>query len=251
MKAESMNAEPTAPTPARHGERPERFLVIVAHPDDADFGPACTVARWIDQGSVGELVCCTSGDAGADDPYTDPMVLGAVREREQRVAADLIGYRTVHFLHQPDGALANDLALREQLVRIIRELRPDAVLTIDPTELFHADGHIQHHDHRAAGFAAIDAVYPAAQNAMAFAHLARSGLAPFKVPLLYLSWTAHPDTWVDATGYVDRKLGALRAHASQVRDAAEMEQRVRGRLAEEGTRIGTEAAEAFRLIRRP
>jgi LmbE family N-acetylglucosaminyl deacetylase len=242
--------DPIPAQPAAHAERPERFLVIVAHPDDADFGLASTAARWIDAGSTAELVCCTSGDAGADDPFTDPMVLGAVREREQRVAAGVVGYRQVHFLHQPDGALANDLALREQLVRIIRELRPDAVLTFDPTEIFHADGHIQHHDHRTAGFAAIDAVYPAAQNAMAFPHLARSGLEPFKVPCLYLLWAAHPDTWVDATSYVERKLAALAAHSSQIRDAAEMERRVRERLATEGARIGTEAAEAFRLIRR-
>ena len=100
---------------AAHDWRPERFMVIAAHPDDADFGPAGTAARWIDAGSVGWLVCCTSGDQGGEDPDLDPSDLAADREREQRAAAQVVGYAGVSFLHQPDGALVNDLALRELL----------------------------------------------------------------------------------------------------------------------------------------
>ena len=235
--------------PVLHRERPERLLVIVAHPDDADFGPAATVASWIDRGTVAELVCCTSGDAGADDPDTDPVELGLLRETEQRAAAEVVGYRAVHFLHQPDGALENDLPLREALVRLIREMRPDAVLTSDPTHLFTADGFVQHTDHRAAGMAAVDAVYPAARNAMAFPHLAKSGLAPHVVHRIYLFWPAEPDEWVDVSGYVDRKLMALRAHASQLRDPGATEQRVRERLAQQGALLGLAAAEPYRVIR--
>ena len=171
--------ETVARTP--HAWRPERFMVIVAHPDDADFGPAATAARWIDEGSEGWLVCCTSGDAGADDWRTDPLELAALREAEQRAAADIVGYAGVSFLHQPDGALANDLALREQLVREIRTFRPDAVLAVDPETLFYGDGGVNHADHRAAGMAAVDAVYPAARNALAFPWLARDGLEPHVV----------------------------------------------------------------------
>jgi LmbE family N-acetylglucosaminyl deacetylase len=240
---------PTPPPPALHAHRPDRFLVIVAHPDDAEFGPAATAARWIDAGSVAELVCCTSGEAGGDDPGLDPLDLAARREAEERAAAAVVGYRAVHFLHQPDGALENDLPLREQLVRIIRVLRPDAVLTFDPTQLF-LRGHVQHTDHRAAGMAAVDATYPAAQNPMAFPALARGGLAAHKVDRLYLFWTAEPDTFVDASGYVERKIAALMAHQSQLRDPADVEARVRGWLAEEGARVGIAAAEAFRLISR-
>src|SRR3990172_6332142 len=116
-----------------HEDRPERVLVIVAHPDDADFGVAGTLSRWIRQGSVARLVCCTSGDAGADDATTDPLELARRREAEQRAAAAVVGYEAVDFLHRPDGALENDLALREQLVRLIREFRPDAVVAMDPT----------------------------------------------------------------------------------------------------------------------
>ena len=134
-----------------HGWRPQRFMVIVAHPDDADFGPAATAARWIDEGSEGHLVCCTSGDAGADDWRADPLELAARREAEQEAAARVVGYSGVTFLHQPDGALVNDLVLREHLVREIRTFRPDAVLAVDPETLFYGDGGVNHTDHRASG----------------------------------------------------------------------------------------------------
>ena len=113
-----------------HTWRPDRFMLIVAHPDDADFGPAGTAARWIDAGSEGWLVCCTSGDQGGEDFAADPLQLAALRETEQRAAADVVGYAGVSFLHQPDGALANDLPLRELLVREIRTYRPDAPLEL-------------------------------------------------------------------------------------------------------------------------
>ena len=112
-----------------HSWRPERFMVIAGHPDDAEFGPAGTAARWIDQGSAGWLVCCTSGDAGGEDPHADPFELAAVREREQRAAAAVIGYAGVSFLHMPDGALVNDLALREHeegvYSHVLRTRSPD------------------------------------------------------------------------------------------------------------------------------
>ena len=120
-------------------------MVIAAHPDDADFGPAGTAARWIDEGSAGWLVCCTSGDQGGEDPDADPLELAALRETEQRAAAAIIGYAGLTFLHEPDGALANDLALREQLVREIRTFRPDAVLATDPDTIFYRDGGIEPH----------------------------------------------------------------------------------------------------------
>ena len=231
-----------------HAWRPARFMLIVAHPDDADFGPAATAARWIDAGSAGWLVCCTSGDQGGEDPFADPLELAALREREQRAAATVIGYEGVTFLHQPDGALVNDLALREQLVREIRTFRPDAVLCTDPQAVFYRGGGVNHTDHRAAGIAAVDAVYPAARNPMAFPGLARGGLDKHVVRRLYLFWSEQPDTWIDVTATLDRKLAALAEHKSQIREPDKLEARIRAWATEEGEPIGAAAAEALRLV---
>jgi LmbE family N-acetylglucosaminyl deacetylase len=235
-------------TPAAHVWRPDRFMVIAAHPDDADFGPAATAAAWIDAGSEGWLVCCTSGDAGGEDPDADPLALAALREAEQRAAAAIVGFSGVSFLHQPDGALANDLALRELLVREIRTFRPDAVLATDPETLFYGDGGINHADHRAAGMAAVDAVYPAARNPMAFPWLARDGLAAHKVRRLYLFWSNQPTVRIDVSTTVDRKIDALRAHASQIHQPDRLADRIRSWAAEEGEPIGATAGEALRLV---
>lgn len=231
-----------------HTWRPERFMVIAAHPDDADFGPAATAAGWIDQGSVGWLVCCTSGDAGGEDPFADPLELAATREREQRAAAAVVGYAGVTFLHMPDGALANDLILREHLVREIRTFRPDAVLATDPENLFPRDAGVNHTDHRAAGFAAVDAVYPAARNPMAFPSLARSGLAAHRVRRLYLFWTHRPSAYVDITATVGRKLDALRCHESQLKDFSRVEGWINEWSGRQGAEIGVQNAESFYLV---
>lgn len=223
-------------------------MVIVAHPDDADFGPAASVARWVAEGSVAHLVCLTSGDQGGEDPDLDPLELARTREAEQRAAAMHVGYEAVSFLHRPDGALENDLALREQLVRLIRTFRPDAVLTTDPTGLFRRDSWVQHTDHRAAGLAAVDAVYPAARNPMAFPHLAREGLAAHVVPRILLFWTDEPNAWQDVSTTLSRKVAALREHASQIRDPEGLDERIAGWGREEGERFGLAAAEAFRVI---
>jgi LmbE family N-acetylglucosaminyl deacetylase len=231
-----------------HSWRPDRFMVIAGHPDDADFGPAGTAARWIDEGSTGWLVCCTSGDQGGEDPDLDPLELAAVREREQRAAADIVGYAGVTYLHMPDGALVNDLALREHLVREIRTFRPDAVLATDPTVLFYRFGGITHTDHREAGLAAVDAVYPAARNPMAFPALARSGLAAHNVRRMYLFWPNEPNVHIDISATLDRKIAALAAHASQIKEPAKLDERIRAWAAEEGEAIGVAAAEALRLV---
>jgi LmbE family N-acetylglucosaminyl deacetylase len=220
-------------------------MVIAAHPDDADFGPAATAASWIDQGSVGWLVCCTSGDQGGEDPNMDPLELAAIREREQRAAADVVGYAGVTFLHMPDGALVNDLILREHLVREIRTFRPDAVLATDPENTFPRGAGVNHTDHRAAGWAAADAVYPAARNPMAFPWLAKSGLDKQIVRRLYFFWTHRANAYVDTSATLGRKIGALHCHESQIKDFEGLEARMREWGAEVGKEIGAEAADGF------
>jgi LmbE family N-acetylglucosaminyl deacetylase len=231
-----------------HTDRPERVMVIVAHPDDADFGPAATIATWIRAGTVARLVCLTSGDAGGEDPNMDPLDLARRREAEQREAAKIVGYEDVTFLHRPDGALENDLALREQLVRLIRAFKPDAVLTMDPTVLFHESGYIQHTDHRAAGMSAIDAVYPAARNPMAFAHLTREGLAAHTVKRLYLFFTDRPNATIDVSNAFEVKVAALRAHGSQLAEPEETEARMREWAKSTGEEYGVAFADSFRVF---
>lgn len=247
--AESATSPATGPGRVPHEARPATAMVIVAHPDDADFGAAATLARWCRDGTRAWLVCCTSGDAGADDPRTDPLELARRREEEQRAAARVVGYEEVFFLHRPDGALENDLALREQLVRVIRQLRPEAVLTMDPTVLIQDNSYIQHVDHRQAGLAALDAVYPAARNAMAFPHLAiDDGLEPHSVRWVYLFFSDQPTAWVDVSDTLDAKIAALRCHVSQLRRPEELEEMIRSWAAESGEQVGRAAAETFRVV---
>jgi LmbE family N-acetylglucosaminyl deacetylase len=234
---------------ALHTDRPERLLVITAHPDDADFGVAGSVAKWVRGGTIAHLICCTSGDAGSDDADADPLDLARTREAEQRTAARVIGYEDVTFLHRPDGALANDLALREQLVRLIRTFQPDAVAAPDPRVIVDESGFIQHVDHREAAAAAVDAVYPAARNAMAFPHLVTAeGLAPHAVARLYLFWPERPSAYVDISETLDLKLAALHAHASQHRRPEQLDERIRSWAARTGAPLGLGAAEAFTVI---
>jgi LmbE family N-acetylglucosaminyl deacetylase len=232
-----------------HDEHPVRLLVITAHPDDAEFAIGGSVGRWVREGTVAHLVCCTSGDAGGEDASADPLEFAALRETEQRTAASTVGYDGVTFLHRPDGALANDLALREQLVRVIRSFRPDAVAAPDPRVIVHEAGFIQHVDHRAAGLAALDAVYPAALHPMAFPHLVTTeGLAPHTVKRLYLFWSEKPSAFVDISATLELKIAALRAHASQHDDADGLGERVRAWARDAGEAIGLEAAESFTVI---
>lgn len=233
-----------------HSDRPERALVIVAHPDDADFGVAGTIAAWVRAGTTARLVCCTSGDAGADDATTDPLALARLREDEQRRAAATVGYDEVVFLHRPDGALENDLALREELVRVIRQFKPDAVVAMDPTVVIFDDGFVQHVDHRTAALAAVDAVYPAARNAMAFPNLVlHENLEPHNVNTLYLFFTDKPNAWVDTSETLETKIEALRSHKSQLRKPEELEGMIRRWAGEDAGKIGATAAEGFRLVK--
>ncbi|MEA2025139.1 MAG: PIG-L family deacetylase [Chloroflexota bacterium] len=230
-------------------ERPGRLLVVAAHPGDADSAVAGSVSRWIVAGSVVHLVCCTSGDASADDAAADPLEVAAAREAEQRAAAAIVGYEDVSFMHRPEGALANDLALREQLVRLIRMFRPDVVAAPDPRLIVDERGFVQHVDHRAAGAAAVDAVSPAAHTAMTFPHLVKSeGLRPHRVGRLLLYWPERVNAIVDISDTVETKLSALRAHASRHSQADDLDGRVRGRARDEGAPVGIEAGESYAVI---
>ncbi len=225
-----------------------RAMVVVAHPDDAEFGSAGTVAKWADEGVEVTYVICTDGGAGSADPSLSREELPPIREREQRAAAAVLGVRRVEFLGHPDGELVADIGLRRELTRLIRRHRPDRLICQNAVRTY-SNIYGNHPDHLAAGQAAMEAVYPASRNPHAFPELlAQEGLAPHVVRELWVTGTDAANHYEDISGTVDRKLEALRQHRSQLPAGQDVGTRVRARLAEAGRQIGVAAAESFRRL---
>jgi LmbE family N-acetylglucosaminyl deacetylase len=227
---------------------PERVLVVAAHPDDIEFGAAGTVARWIGEGATVRYLIATRGDKGSDDPDADPVRLAEIREGEQRAAAAELGVAGVDFLDEPDGQVESSLRLRELLTRAIRSFRPEVVMGHDPTVLFVNNEWVNHPDHRAIGEVTVDAVFPTARDPLNFPEHLRAGLDPWKVAELYLWSTNEANQLVDIGATLDRKIEALRHHASQFRDFPATERWLRRRAEELGERAGYRAAEGFRRV---
>jgi LmbE family N-acetylglucosaminyl deacetylase len=225
-----------------------RVLVIMAHPDDAEFGCAGTLARWAREGAELRYVLCTSGDKGSSDPNVDPRELARIREQEQCEAAQVTAGREteVVFLRHEDGFLEVTHDLERELSREIRRFRPHVVVLPDPTRLFSGKNYVNHPDHRAAGMAALNAVYPKARDPLTFPELLREGLQPWKVAELYLTGPNEPDVWFDVSDTLDVKLEALTRHKSQMQDPERMFAIVRQRLAETGKEKGIPYAETFK-----
>ena len=225
----------------------ERALVVAAHPDDIESWCGGTVARLVDLGCAVHALLLTSGDKGSDDPVLSAAEIGALREAEQLAAARLLGLGDVRFLRHPDGDLEDTRALREQIVRAIREVRPDVVFTHDPERPY--PPYVTHRDHRVAGRATLDAVYPAARDRRQFPEHADSGLGPHHVREIWLFSSAAPDTWVDIGPTLERKIAARLAHASQTRDPVALRVGWRERAAQIGAAVGLAAAETFVVLR--
>lgn len=207
-----MTETPAAP-PA-----PKRVLVIQAHPDDVEFSSAGTVAKWANEGAEITYCSITSGDKGSDDPEMTGERLAATREIEQQAACDLLGVKELKFLRYKDATLVADLGLRLALTRVMRQVKPDIVMTFDPAMRYVGQEYINHPDHVAAGEASLAAVFPSVRDRMTFPELLAEGLEPHKVPEVYLYATPNPDIWIDITDTIEVKLLALKAHASQVRE---------------------------------
>ena len=193
-------------------------LVVMAHPDDAEFGCGGTIAKWAALGKEINYVLCTSGDKGSSDPTMSPFLLARTRREEQTNAAHALGARSVVFLSYEDGLLRNTIELRRDIVREIRRFRPDAVICQDPTMRWGGNRYLNHPDHRAAGDACLDAVYPSARDPHVFPELLVDGLEPHKVREVFMSTQQGADVWIDITECFERKLEGLRQHKSQVGD---------------------------------
>lgn len=192
---------------------PVDILVIAAHPDDAEFGAAGTVAKWIREGRPAAYLICTSGEKGTTDPTLTPEMLSGIREEEQRAAAQTLGVQSVTFLREPDQGLEDTAEFRKLIVRMIRAFRPAIVMTSDPYRRY-----IWHRDHRIIGQVVLDAVFPFARDRLAYADLLAEGLTPHKVRELYFWGTEDINFRCDITQTFDLKIAALRCHASQVRE---------------------------------
>jgi LmbE family N-acetylglucosaminyl deacetylase len=230
---------------------PARIAVFAAHPDDPDFGSAGSSALWAEMGHHVTYVIVTNGDKGSDDTDLSQSDLIALREREQRAAAAVLGVAEVIFMGRPDGMVVPDLELRRDLVRIMRQIKPDVILCEHPTAFSFGDQYINHPDHRAVAVATLEAVFPAAQNHRYFPELLEEGLQPHRVREIWMdSFGDEANTYVDVSSTVDRKIKALMEHASQI-DAEELEKWVRPWLAETGKKHDppVEYAESFRVVR--
>lgn len=228
-------------------------LVVVAHPDDAEFVAAGTVATWVAQGWEVHYVICTDASGGGPDDAEDVSpqarsALSEVRKREQRSACEVLGVQEVLFLDYPDGQLEPSLALRRDLVRQFRKLRPTRVICLSPDRTWTPEYSISgyHPDHLAAGVATIAALYPASQNGWDFPDLLQEGLKPHKIPEVYFSGAPTSNFAVDISSVMDQKVAALRAHTSQLADHfSEIEADVRTWAAETGKKYGMTYAEEF------
>jgi LmbE family N-acetylglucosaminyl deacetylase len=230
---------------------PKSVMTISAHPDDQEFTIAGTLAKWAGAGSAITVVCITSGDAGSNDPAktaADKPALARVREEEQRAACRVIGAKETIFLHYPDGELQHTLALRRDLTRLIRRVRPEAVMCGDPTARFYGNSYMNHPDHRAAADAACDAVFPSAGTRLIFPDLIQEGFDPHTVKRLYLHGSEKLDVWIDTSGTIELKIKALRCHKSQVGEGKDLDRMMREWAAEEGKPRGLKYAEAFRVM---
>lgn len=227
---------------------PVDVMVISAHPDDAEFGAAGTVARWIRDGKTVMYVVCTSGDKGTSDRNMDIKNLPKIREKEQLAAAKVLGVREVLFLKYPDQGLEDTPEFRKHIVRVIRTYRPEIIISSDPYRRY-----LWHRDHRVIGQVVLDAVYPFARDHLAYPDLLEEGLEPHKVKQLLLWGTEDINYRTDITDIFDLKLAALRCHESQMKEMAHfsLEDRLRQRykMLAEGTEY--QLAEAFHKIELP
>jgi LmbE family N-acetylglucosaminyl deacetylase len=224
-------------------EELHRVLVIGAHPDDPEFGCAATVAKWAAMGRDVHYLLLTSGDKGSHDPTLRPGQVAARREEEQRAAAKELGVQSVRFLQHPDGMLENTMEMRRQVCGIIRQIKPDIVLAIDPWRPYQL-----HPDHRAAGLMALDAVWAAREWYLFPEQLGED--EPWRVKEVYLYWTGAADHWEDVSESMERRIQALGHHDSQVNGRMDrVRERVTKAAAELGQEHGMQYAEGFKLIK--
>lgn len=229
--------------------KPQIVLGIAAHPDDLDFGAAGTLAKFATAGAEVHYLILTDGSKGSDQPDMTPAQLVKLRQKEQQQAVKIIGGKGVDFLNYTDGELEITMKLKSDIVKVIRRVQPDVVVTMDPTMVYSpARGFINHPDHRAAGQATLDAVFPLARDHLAFPDLFKAGLLPHKTATVLLINFDQNNYAVDVSNTFDTKIAALKAYASQVVDIDLVGNRMREHAEAIGRQAGYQLAESFMRI---
>lgn len=189
------------------------IMAVVAHPDDAEFGAAGSVAKWVADGKSVVYVLCTNGDKGTSDRAMTSEKLGVIRQQEQQEAANLLGVREVVFLGMEDQQLEDTPAFREEIVRLIRRFRPQVVLSSDPYRRY-----LWHRDHRIIGQVVMDALFPYARDHMAYPAMLAEGLEPHKVGEVLFFGAEDVNHHIDISETFAQKVAALECHSSQVKE---------------------------------
>lgn len=224
------------------------ILVVAAHPDDAEFGCGATTAKFIKMGAKAYYVVCTDGNRGSRHNQFENKKLVRERLKEQKNAADVIGASDIFFLNHEDGNLVADLTFKEELVRVIRKLKPDMVFTHDPSWFYTTDleeNFINHNDHRETGIGVLDAVYPLARDLASFPNHSEEGLTPHIVKQVFLWGFENLNYFVDVKETMETKIQGILAHKSQVDDPEEVRDWVTKRFKENGKKAGVKFAEGF------
>jgi LmbE family N-acetylglucosaminyl deacetylase len=222
---------------------PESAIVILAHPDDAEFTVAGTVALWTEAGCRVTYVICTDGNAGSHEPGMTKERLAEIRRKEQQAACKVVGVEEVVFLGHDDGQLEPSLELRRELVRELRKHKPEVLITWDPTRVVYSEGYINHPDHRAAAQAALDAAAPACAMPLLWPEVG----PPHQIQQVLISGHEHANLWIDISETIGLKITALKKHSSQMGDWDPTEM-VKGWSAETGREKGMAHAERFLAI---
>lgn len=228
---------------------PKVVLGIAAHPDDLDFGAGGTLAYFANNGADVYYLQLTDGGKGSSDPQMTPAKLTAIRQAEQEAACKIIGGKGVTFLNHPDGGLEVTMDLKREIVAAIRHIKPDVVVTTDPTMIYDSErGIINHPDHRAAGQATLDAVYPLARDRLSFPELEQSGLLPHKVSTVLMTSFSNANFYIDITESLQQKMDAAAAHTSQIGDVEEFQKLLTTHAAGLSEQSGYEYAEGFKRV---
>jgi len=231
---------------------PKVVLGVAAHPDDLDFGASATMAKFAADGADVYYLLLTDGSKGSDDQNLTSEQLITIRQKEQKAALQAIGGKEVIFLNHPDSYLEVTMELKKEIVREIRRLKPDVVITNDPTVVYsHKRGFVNHPDHRAAGQATLDAVFPLARDHLTYPDLLQDGLMPHKVSTVLLNNFDQQNYYIDVSNTLDKKFMALRAHASQIKDFDSVKERFTMMAKQTGNSAGYTLAEGFMRLDMP